>query len=420
MSSSPIFRKVAMDRLSSPEQLDQLTQVTNPRGWLALAGFGAIILVAIGWGVLGRIPERVSGTGMLLKSGGVLEVGAPSGGQVSDVSVQVGELVREGQVIARIDQPELADQLQQARVAVANARAEDSQVRAFQGRDQQLRATMRAQERGSKLAAIAADERSLRWLEEKIAAQEQLVRQGLLTRGALVATREQYDASKQKVAQARNGLTQLDAQSLSAQNTSRDQLQSRAQALEAALRKADELEREIRTKSQVVSSYTGRILEVMTEQGAVVQRGAPIISLDMTGRTVKGLEAVLYVPAAHGKQIQPGMPIQIAPSTVKQEEYGLMLGRVTYVSNFPATSRGVQRVMKNDQLVQALTGGTAPYEVHADLAIDPTTRSRYRWSSSGGPPVEIQSGTLAVGNIEIASRRPIALVIPLFREYTGL
>ena len=38
-----IFRKVALERLSSPEQLDQMVQVTNPKGWLALTGLGAIV-----------------------------------------------------------------------------------------------------------------------------------------------------------------------------------------------------------------------------------------------------------------------------------------------------------------------------------------------------------------------------------------
>ena len=36
-----IFRKVALERLSSPEQLDQLLQVTDPKGWMAL---GALAL----------------------------------------------------------------------------------------------------------------------------------------------------------------------------------------------------------------------------------------------------------------------------------------------------------------------------------------------------------------------------------------
>ena len=134
---------------------------------------------------------------------------------------------------------------------------------------------------------------------------------------------------------------------------------------------------------------------------------------------MRELDAVIYVPSGYGKQIKPGMPILVAPTTVKQEEFGQMLARVTYVSDFPATPRGMQRTLKNEQLVQSLARGDAPYEVHAELLLDPDTRSGFKWSSSKGPPSRIQSGTMATANIEVDQRRPIELVVPLIREWSG-
>ena len=72
MILSAIFRKVSLERLSSPEQLDQMVQVTDPRGWIALTGLGALLLAAIGWGIWGSIPTEAEGTGILLRQGGVL------------------------------------------------------------------------------------------------------------------------------------------------------------------------------------------------------------------------------------------------------------------------------------------------------------------------------------------------------------
>jgi HlyD family secretion protein len=114
------------------------------------------------------------------------------------------------------------------------------------------------------------------------------------------------------------------------------------------------------------------------------------------------------------------MKIEIAPSTVRREEYGMMLGTVTFVSDYPATSRGMMQTLKNDQLVEALSGDGAPYEVHAALTVDPNTASRYRWTSSGGPPVRVHSGTLAAGQVIVETQRPIAKVIPLLRRWTGI
>src|SRR3954469_6172453 len=131
MGERPLFRKVALDRLSSPEQLDQLTQVTNGKGWLSLAAVTLVLVTAAVWSVAGRLPERVGGVGMLLKSGGVLEIVAPGAGRIADVSVDVGDTVREGQVIARVEQAALADQLRQAKATLATAREQRDQAATF-------------------------------------------------------------------------------------------------------------------------------------------------------------------------------------------------------------------------------------------------------------------------------------------------
>lgn len=415
-----VFRKVSLDRLSSPEQLDQVMQVTNPRGWLALGAVGVLLVLAIGWGIAGSLSEKVAGGGILLKSGGVFEVASPAEGRVTDVSVSVGDSVSEGQVVAWIAQPEISARLQEARARLTARRAEYERILSFSGSDARLQAQSASEQRRNLQASIAADEQTLQWLTERIASQEQLVAQGLLTRTALLQTRQQHEQTREKIRSAGSQLAQLDVQVLATGNDRSRQLSASLREVEIAQLEAEKIESDLRRASQVVSPHTGRILEVMTEQGKMVGRGEAVLNLDLTGSAVKNLVAVVYVPSVHGKRVRPGMTIQIAPSTVRQEEYGMMLGKVTFVSDFPATPRGMAMTLKNDQLVQALSGGGAPYEVHADLVVDPTTESRYRWSSSGGPPVEIQSGTLASALVTVDRQRPMASVLPLMRRWTGL
>ncbi|MEO8624655.1 MAG: biotin/lipoyl-binding protein, partial [bacterium] len=157
MAQQQLFRKVALDRLASPEQLDQLTQVTNGRGWIGLVAVGTVLLTAIVWSIVGRIPERVSGMGMLLKSGGVLEIVAPGAGRVADVSVEVGETVHEGQVIARVEQPALSDQLRQAKANLADLRAQRDQAATFNHRDSVLQIHLLQQQRATTEQTIASD-----------------------------------------------------------------------------------------------------------------------------------------------------------------------------------------------------------------------------------------------------------------------
>jgi HlyD family secretion protein len=420
MSKQSVFRKVSLDRLASPEQLDQLMQVTTPKGWVALLALSILLLAAIIWGCVGRIPETVHGQGMLVKSGGVLQVVPSAGGRVTDISVSVGDLVSAGQIVARVAQPELADQLNQALARLADLRAERESEIAFGRRDLALQTAALEQQRVAAEQNVAAAEESRRWLEQKIAEQEKLAQQGLITRQTLLATREQFNAAVQRASAGRGELAQIRVRMLALMNDHDGQRDEARLRMEDAEHEVARLERELAERSEVATPYTGRVLELMTEQGDMVASGEPILSLDLTGRSVKKLMAVLYVSSVEGKRIRVGMPVRIAPSTVKQEEFGMMLGRVTYVSDFPATTKGMARVLKNDQLVSVLSGSGAPYEVHADLTVAPETVSKYKWSSSEGPPLTIQSGTLATASIEVRQERPIGMVIPLFRKYTGI
>lgn len=414
-----VFRKVALDRLSSPEQLDQLMRVTTPRGWLGLATLGVLILVAVGWSLVGSIPERVSGQGILIRSGGVFAVEAPSEGSVMDLSIRVGDVIAEGQVIGRLARYDLADRIRQGRARVAEQEAEYERLREFGSRDLELQTSRIARSRTNLEQSIQAGERTLAALQERVRNEEALVAQGLLTRQALLGTQQQAEEARERIRAARAELAQLRVQELQVRNEGDARTREGLFRLNEARRDLSLLEQELRLSSEVTSQYTGRVLEVMVEQGSMVARGQPIVTVDLAGRAVGDLEAVVYLPSVHGKKVKPGMEIQIAPSTVKKEEYGFLLGRVTYVSDFPATPAGMRRVLKNDQLVSALSGEDAPYEIHAELFPDPGNASAYRWSSSGGPPIRIQSGTLAGASVVVERRRPIHMVVPQLRRHSG-
>lgn len=61
-----IFRKESLERLSSPEQLDQLMQVVNAKSWIPLATLGSLLALAVIWSVFGRIPITAIGKGALV------------------------------------------------------------------------------------------------------------------------------------------------------------------------------------------------------------------------------------------------------------------------------------------------------------------------------------------------------------------
>ncbi len=66
-SQSSIFRKESLERLSSPEQLDQLMQVVGPRSWLPLTALSVLMILSLIWSIFGRIPVTATSNGLLVR-----------------------------------------------------------------------------------------------------------------------------------------------------------------------------------------------------------------------------------------------------------------------------------------------------------------------------------------------------------------
>jgi multidrug resistance efflux pump len=97
-----IFRQVALERLSSPEQLDQLMHITTPRGWLALLALIGLIVTVVAWSFNDTIPTQVLGRGILIRGGQLARAVPTAAGQVNAVLVRAGDMVQPGQPLARI------------------------------------------------------------------------------------------------------------------------------------------------------------------------------------------------------------------------------------------------------------------------------------------------------------------------------
>lgn len=412
-----IFRKVALERLSSPEQLDQLVQVTDPRGWLALAGLGALLLAAIGWGVWGSIPSEAQGEGILLRQGGVSALVSAANGQVEEILVAVGDVIEKGQPVARIRQDALIRQIQDNRSKLTALRNEYANAVRSAEEQKRLRARDLAQQRANLERTIEAAEKDLALLRERMDAEQSLLNDGLITKQAFLTTQQSLNAKRDELAGHRLDLNGLDLKRLEADQQLDQQLEARQTAIRDLDLATRELNAQLGENVNVLSPYSGRVLEILADRGAIVTPGAPVLNVEVLS---EDLMAVLFVPASAGKKVQKGMTVRVSPSTVKREEYGAMLGRVVWVAEFPSTTRGMTRLLGNEALVTKLMEQGPPIQVDVALARDPATPTGYRWSSSRGPSLKISSGTLASGDIVVKEDRPIALVIPTLRENLGL
>ena len=61
-----LFRQESLERLSSPEQLDQLMQIVNSKSWIPLASVGVLMGLGLLWSIFGSISITVSGKGLIV------------------------------------------------------------------------------------------------------------------------------------------------------------------------------------------------------------------------------------------------------------------------------------------------------------------------------------------------------------------
>jgi HlyD family secretion protein len=419
MPQKNVFRDAALDRLASPERLDQPIKVTGPKAWLALSALGLLLATLIGWGFQGRINRRVDGQGILL-SGDVQEVVPRWPGRVTILHVGPGEEVVAGQLVAELDQPELGQAIENARARLLDLQQEDEYLQDIATRELAIQRSSYSEQRANLERMVSEQEALLRLVASELDRQQQLLDEGHLPEGQLIAAHESHNSTRTQLAATRAELTRVQLDELNARFVVEQRLIASEKAIHEAEREIRRLQNDMALQSRVYTSYGGRVLELTADEGAVVPTGGPLMRISLTDQEVRTLRAVIYVGGVDAKRVEPDMVTQISPSAVRPEEYGYILGTVERVSEFPATLEGMRRALKNEQLVGQISSLGTVFEVHVTLAQDSATTSGFAWTSGGGPDVTILDGTPAVGRIIVETRRPVQIVIPGLKKMLAL
>lgn len=416
---SQIFRKVALERLSSPEQLDQLMRVISPLGWLALIPLLGLIVMAVLWGWFGSLPTKVFGRCVLINPVGLADVTSLSAGRVTQVAVRLGDTVQVDEVVARVAQPELEDRIEKTESRLRELEAQGRIVRSFSGRSSELSGQNIAQQKQNLESQLNAHQERARILKQRVDTQQQLLDGGLITRQQLLQTRQELTQAELDADNVRAQVKQLDLRRLESVKQGQNEIANIESQINEARRALDSLIETRKQMAAVVSPYRGRVVDIKIEVGSLVGQGSSLMTIEKTSGDAGGLQAVIYVPAAEGRKVHPKMTAQVTPSTVKREEYGFMFGEVAYVSDYPATVQSMMLLLQNDVLVKELMGNSPPTEIRTPL--EPAINfSGYRWSSPKGPPVTVKSGTLCTAEIVVEKQRPISLVIPALKKSLGV
>jgi len=413
-----LFRSAAVERLGTPDRLDEPIRVTVPSAWLALVALLVLVVVGGVAGVLVVVPVKVRGEGIIISAAGVLDVPFAATGRVAGIAVQSGAYVERGTVVARLDQPELRRELEQARADERDLQDQRQRVRNFLIRSRHAHAEVAVQQRRDIEQSLGLVRQRLRFLQERAAIEAQLYEKQATTRQKLVDAQIDIGRTEEEIAAQQQRLKQLDLDDAITSIEGERELLDLDLKVAAAERRVAALTDRLKQAEEVVTPYAGTVVEFKRNAGELVRQGEALLSLlpDQGSGSGGALGVTLFVSGADGKKIAPGMVVEVSPSTVRREEYGFMLGRVRAVAALPATEEGMMRTLKNRQLVAALSVGGAPFQVDVEFETDSATRTGYRWSSSAGPDAAITPGTLAAGQIWVQRLPLVEIAFPAMRR----
>ncbi len=412
-----IFRKTSLERLSSPEQLDTIMRVTGAKRWLALAGMFLILGVAVIWGYEGTIDTKVSGSGVIVRAGTVLNVVASGSGLVTSISVNLGDRVKADQVVAKVTDEEMLEKIRLARSALEEAKAERERNRLLRQQGAQLQLDALARDQANAQREIQELGEQVKIATEQIAVDNQLLTKGLITRQQTLQDQQKLVEINGQIESLRAKIKRIEADQYTARTDPErfdEEMKARIGELE---RNLAGLENQMQMQSSVVSPYDGQVIEMKAVPGSLVAAGSPILSIQPQGNT---LEVLVYLPSLQAKAVQPGMEAEISPSTVKREEFGFIRGKVVYAGEFPASFDALMRNFQNETLVHSIMAGGPVTELRVTLERDSKTMSGYKWSSSRGPAITISSGTLCTVQVITRQQRPVSLLFPYIKGQLGL
>ena len=393
--------------------LEREIRVISTPGWWALGAVAMLVSAAVIWSFFGEIPTLVAGRCMLIDRAGLSEVRAGAAGRLSDVGVRPGDVVKAGEVIATMLQPEQEERLKRMRSRIAELENRVASVVSISARGLALNdeAFGRRREFLKKQIEVAISRTVIE--RNQIETLKQLRDQRLTTNRSVEDAVRSLASAEMSVDVLRRQLADLDRERTEvARRETDEKAQVRFELAESQRELAlQELER---NRSTVVrSAFAGRVVEVKSGRGSLLAVDSPVVVLERIGSEGSQVEVVMYVAAGDGKKIRAGAIAEILPATARRDEHGYLIGRVSYVSDYPATPQSLQATLGSEELVKDLTAFAAPFEVRIGLD---KLNDGFKWSRGGFEAPKLRTGTQCSGNVVVRKERPIGFVIPALRK----
>jgi len=370
-----LFRRRALNALNTPERLEDPMKLLRPSLWALIMGLTGFSLSILIWSIFGRIPVRINGQGVLIRSDSIQRIQSGTVGRIKSIGVRVGQCVSRGTALIRIE----STQLDLEREKNAN----------------QLKLLLIQDKRESLISAKREDE-----LQAHLTRVQKLSEIGGISKDDLGQRQQQLTNARLEIENRKN---------------------HRQFQIQGQRNKIRNIEKTILSTAIVRAPQDGCVIENLIKIGEVVHNGSNLIELESIN-TSMNLQSLAYFKAGDGKRLKVGQRVQITPSSTKIQRHGGIEGKVHVIRSLPVTEEALNRRLGNPAWLKSLSSKTEGpmIEVITTLKKKPSSLSGYDWGNANGPNLRLSPGTPTVIRVLVEERRPISYLIPILRDLSGI
>ncbi len=410
-----IFRKEALTAYASSSRIDSSIKIVKPKHWIMGIILSLIISFGLAWIFYGSVSISVNGKGILVPAKGALfNAVAPEGAtRLISLAVSIGDKVTKGTVIAKLESPNLQDELNAGQTHLKKLLSEQSNLSKRYENELKQEEQLIETKHNILLKTKESQTRHLQETENLLKIKTQAQKKGIISKLLVFQTTDKYYQITKEIERTNGSLHENKIKITEFKREWAQRLLSLNLKVLEQRYKVDLLSSKLASSNEVLSPIKGVVTSINVSIGEKID-GGEIVATIVPDK--KDLEAIIYVPAAEGKRIKAKMKILVSPTIIKKEEYGSIVGTVRFVSSFPSTEKDMLAVLHNEALVKSFIEEGAPITLRATLFTSNKTYSSYQWTSTLGPDQIISAGTLVNAQITIKKVKPIVLIIPAMKK----
>ncbi len=409
-----MFRREALNKLNSVEELDRLMTVVGSKGWLVLWTVTTLVALIVVWAFFGVIPTTLQGKVILGHEGGNIVVRATTEGIIHTIYVKDGDHVEKNQVLIKLNNQELASKIKNAQQQLTKAEKELEQY-------QNLHEVETATQKKTYDTVVKNTREALKrltdeinFLQQELEWKEELLEEGLISITSLYAMKEHIN---EKISNEEKLLTEILGHEAKLESLmGKGDLWKYEGAVLTAEGNLKALESE-NSQLTIVAPVSGLILGLPVMLQEQVESGHRMVWLERDIEEGQELLILAYFKGRKGGRILKGMKGHVNIDTVDSKRDGELIVHVRDVRRYPVTYKDVYEEIGNRELVNYLTDNDTISPIHVTFSPKRSdqTKSGYQWTTENGPDYTLNTGSLGTVRLILFEKHPIEYVFPLLR-----